>query len=138
MATKSRNALPNEVLGRLLLERRMSLGLHQNTLARRTGLSQQSINTVEQGGGAKWETVRRLARALHLSLASIERQLPDPDVLDLEAQNRHDRIITPTDAAEIRRKHKAGSTDQELATEYGVSESYINLIRTGKRVTGKV
>jgi transcriptional regulator with XRE-family HTH domain len=69
------------VLGRCLWDLRRRLGLDRRQLAKRTGVSEHSIQDLEQGrtDNPKLKTLFRLAGGLGVSLPSLlEGLLPDP------------------------------------------------------------
>jgi len=63
-----------EIVSRLLREQRESLGLSMNEVARRTGLSQQTVSFVERGlRMPTLDTLLRIAGALDLDLSGVLR-----------------------------------------------------------------
>jgi transcriptional regulator with XRE-family HTH domain len=56
-----------------LRELREAAGLSQYELARRSGVSKQALSKLEKGERQpSWETVRKLARALDVSVAAFD------------------------------------------------------------------
>lgn len=72
-ARSSRDLLRGEALGRQLRQARTSQGLAREEVARRAGLSVETLRKIEQGKTAAPElfTVHALAQALGLSLDAI-------------------------------------------------------------------
>lgn len=70
-----------EAMGSSLREARLSLGLTQLELGRRTGLRQATISRLENGEGGTLESLFKLLSALKMDLRLEPRStdLPDPD-----------------------------------------------------------
>lgn len=66
----------SESIGRVIAELRKERGWSQAQLAERSGVSQQTIGEIETRGGGRFETVRRLAKALRVPLARLDKLLP--------------------------------------------------------------
>lgn len=68
-AWERRRRDPRRVLGELVLERRIELGLSQAKLAKKVGTSQNRIHLIENGETSpKLETLERLCYALDIRL----------------------------------------------------------------------
>lgn len=58
---------------------REALGITQETLAGRVGVSRVAISLVESGGGMKPENLRRVALGLGVPLDAVSSREPDPE-----------------------------------------------------------
>ena len=77
---------PRKPFARRLQQLREVAGISQYELAKRSGVSKQAVSNLELGNREpSWETVRRLARALGVSVAAFDD--PDED-LDLPPPKR--------------------------------------------------
>ena len=57
-------------LGDVFAERRRELGILQQELAEKAGLSRSTLHTIEHGGtGVRWEKIAAVAEALDLEMA---------------------------------------------------------------------
>ena len=57
-------------LGDVFAERRRELGILQQDLAEKAGLSRSTLHTIEHGGsGVRWEKIAAVAEALDLEMA---------------------------------------------------------------------
>ncbi len=54
-------------------QRRISLGLSQAEVARRSGLQQRQVSVFERGGDVTLNTLKRLAQALDMELLAVQR-----------------------------------------------------------------
>jgi DNA-binding XRE family transcriptional regulator len=58
---------------------RHALGISQQTLAGRVGVSAAALSLVEHGGGMRLENLRRLADSLGVPLDAITTAIPEPE-----------------------------------------------------------
>ena len=58
---------------------REAVGISQETLAKRVGISSQAVSLVELGGGMRVENLRRLADSLGVPLDAITSVVPEPE-----------------------------------------------------------
>jgi len=58
---------------------REALGISQQTLAERVGISAAALSLIERGGGMRLENLRRLATALSVPLDAITTAIPEPE-----------------------------------------------------------
>ncbi|APT91837.1 XRE family transcriptional regulator [Corynebacterium phocae] len=66
-------------LGAALAQRRRDLGVLQQDLAGRAGISRSTLHTIEHGGtGVRWEKVFAVAQALGMEMAFIPHDSPAP------------------------------------------------------------
>lgn len=67
-------------LGSLIREARENKGWTQSRLAMESGVEYTQISRIEAGKipGTSFDNIRRLARALGVSLDEIDRRLPEP------------------------------------------------------------
>lgn len=61
-------------LGEAFAQRRRDLGIRQQDLAERAGVSRSTLHTIEHGGvGVRWEKIFSVAQALGLEMTFIPR-----------------------------------------------------------------
>src|SRR2546421_12797726 len=76
-ATMRRRVVPTLVAAPSLLHWRMQRGFIQKVLAERAGVDRATVARLEQGGQARLDTISKLAEALGVSPADLQRQPPE-------------------------------------------------------------